>query len=581
MDSATESTEPLKQVFPDSYWADRFDRAALKNRYELTGPSIAMDVQARVRTLSETLASFRWPSDGFGLSDARLIVEDPELEGRLSSNVTPAEDVQRYYRYYSRGFSGEARTSLDAGVYKFDMSLGSSRKSLEVEITSDMDNDSMLEAVRDAVNSSTLPVQARVVRQNAPGANLDDLLGTGSALAFSVNTAYVVTEENRGDSTQDLDAANLLSFNDTDGHLLSHLKLYATKKPIGSAKEARYDLSGIHAGSPTQYLSRAFDLNAETSISAGSYSIGYSIGAESGTIDFGVEDGDTWQTVLNRLNNAAGATSSKVSAELVDARLVSPVYTGEGYYLIDGKAVSITANNPKLGEKLVLEPGSGLEDLGLNVTARPGTDSVMVINGRTETRAPGEFAMDRGRVTVNLEEDFGDTLPLRVVSAVQEMEKVGQVSDAYNDLRESILPSEDLFREGFADLWRDPVEDNLVDLEWMGMREAEEDRLIWFDSDKFYDALIADPDKVQEVLQNEQEGVFTRWQEVNDRVVENGVSSYLIQESSLAPLLPEPSPRTEIELEKKRELLDTFEDSFNFDLDDPADETGRLVSAKG
>lgn len=579
----TNKSEPLKNVFSDSYWKDRFDRAALKNNYELTAPSIAMEVQSKVRTLSETLASFRWPSDGFGLRDARLVVGDPKLDNKISSSIVPKGDVQRYYRYYSRGFSGEAKTSLEADTYKFDFSLGSDKKSLEVSLTDSMTNDQMLEAVRDAVNESSLPVQARIIKQNAPGANLDDLLGTGSALAFSVNTAYVTTAENKGDSTQTLEAANQLTFSDTGGHLVSHLKLDATQKPIGPAQEARYDLSGIVAGSPSEFLSTAFDANAATSLVSGDHSIGYSIGNESGNLTFHVDEGDTWETVLERIQSAGAGTSLKVTAEVVDAKLVSPVYTGDDYYLIDGKAVTISAVNPKIGERLSLEPGTGLDVLGLNTTAQPGSDSVMVVNGTTEIRAPGEFALDKGRVIVELEENFGDTLPLRVVEAVEEMEnKVSFITNAYNELRKSILPSEDLFREGFADLWRDSVEDEAVDLKWMGLREAEEDKVLWFDSDKFYDALLAEPDRVQELLEGKDNGLFTKWQAVNDRVIENKVSSYLIPETSLpGPWLPEPSPRTEIELDKNKELVDTFDSSFNFDFDSAADETGRLVSKKG
>lgn len=579
----TNKSEPLKNVFSDSYWKDRFDRAALKNSYELTAPSVAMEVQSKVRTLSETLASFRWPSDGFGLRDARLVVGDPQLDNKISSSIVSKGDVQRYYRCYSRGFSGESKTSLEAETYKFDLSLGSDKKSLEVSLTDSMTNDQMLEAVRDAVNESSLPVQARIIKQNAPGANLDDLLGTGSALAFSVNTAYVTTAENKGDSTQTLEAANLLTFSDTGGHLVSHLKLDATQKPIGPAQEARYDLSGTVAGSPSKFLTKGFDINATTALANGDHSIGYSIGNESGNLTFHVDEGDTWETVLERIQSAGAGTSSKVTAEVVDAKLVSPVYTGDDYYLIDGKAVTISAVNPKIGERLSLEPGTGLDVLGLNTTAQPGSDSVMVVNGTTEIRAPGEFALDKGRVIVELEENFGDTLPLRVVEAVEEMEsKVSFITNAYNGLRKSILPSEDLFREGFADLWRDSVEDEAVDLKWMGLREAEEDKVLWFDSDKFYDALLAEPDRVQELLEGKDNGLFTKWQEVNDRVIENKVSSYLIPETSLpGPWLPEPSPRTEIELDKNKELVDTFDSSFNFDFDSAADETGRLVSKKG
>ncbi|WP_245577015.1 hypothetical protein [Maridesulfovibrio zosterae] len=574
--------DSLKTVFPNSYWKDRFDRAALKNRYELTAPSTAIEVQSKIKTLSETLSAFRWPTDGFGLSDARLIVNDPDLDNKISSSLTPKEDIQRYYRYYSRGFTGESSTSIGAGIYKFNMSLGSDKVSLAVELTNGMDNDAMLEAVQDAVNKSSLPVQARIIKQNAPGANLDDLLGIGSALALSVNTAYVTTEQNKGDSTQTLESANELSLTDTSGHLISHLKLDATAKPIGSAKEARYDLSGTMSGSPSRFVSKGFDLNAITTLTAGEHSIGFSIGDDSGDFTFTVSEGDTWEIVLGHIQNAAASSSSKIMAEVVDSRLVSPVYTGEDYYLIDGIAIAITAVNPKIGERLTLEPEAGLEALGLDKTASPGTDSIMVIDGKAEVRAPGEFALDYGRVKVELNDNFGDTLPIRVVDAVEEMEnRVVLVTDAYNDLRRAILPSEELFREGFADLWRDPVEDNKVNLFWMGLREAEEDNILWFNSDKFYDALLADQDKVQGLLEDEEKGLFTIWQKVNDQVIENKVSSYLIQETSLpGPWLPEPSPRTEVELDKNRELVDTFENSFNFALDDPTNDTGRLISKK-
>ncbi|WP_320173473.1 hypothetical protein [Maridesulfovibrio sp.] len=603
---STEKSDSLQQVFPESYWEDRFSRAALKNKYELTAPSVAMEVQSKVKSLSETLAAFRWPDQGFGLSGARLVVNDPFLDNKISSSITPKGDLQRYNRYYSRGFTGEDLTTLDPGYYKFDMSLGYNRSSIDldlsssvsegqdlpwghiknqlvVQITSDMTNDEVLEAVRDAVNDSSLPVQARIIKQNAVGSNPDDLLGTGSALAFSVNTAYVVTEGSDGVGPENFEALNKLSFDDTSGHLISHLKLYATQKPLGPAEEGLYNLSNAVAGGPSQFLSKAFDVNAGTTLTAGDHSIDYTIGSESGTIYFSVEDGDDWDTVLTRIANAASSTSDKIHAEVVDAKLVSPVYTGDDYYLIDGKSVSITAVNPKIGERLELEPGSGLDALGLNVTARPGSDAQMTINGFTEIRAPGEFALDRGRVKVNLEEGFGGSLPLRVVDAVTEMEKnVGLITDGYNDLRKAILPAEDLFREGFADLWRNPVTDNKVDLEWIGLKEAEEDKLLWFDSDTFYDALLSDPDKVREMLEDEEDGLFTRWQDVNDEVIENKVSSYLIPETSLpGPWLPEPSPRTELELEVKRELVDTFEDSFDFDIDEPVDDSGRIVSIKG
>ena len=582
----TETVESPQETVISSFWGDKFSRAALKNKYELTGTSTVMDVQSHILSLSEALGKFRWSKDGFGLREARLVVNDPFLDNKISASETPQNEYARYYRAYSRGFTGSSPTLLDPGEYKFNMSYGSVTKELSVTVESGMDNDAVLDEVRDAVNESTLPVQARKFIQNVPGSNLDDLLGIGSSLAFSVNTAYSNNNSDivgGYDGETDSEVNSQLKFSDTSGHLISHLKLTDTFLPVGPAEERSYSLSGTRAGSVSEYLSNGFDVNAESTLSSGAHSIGYSIGEETGTIDFYVDEGATWQTVLNSIKNAAAGTSEKFTADIVDAKLPSPVYTGDDYYLIDGKAVTITSVSPKLGERLVLEPEDGLEVLGFNVTSQPGTDAEMVIDGVVETRAPGEFALDHGRVTVNLDEPFGETLPLRVVNAVTQIEEnIGLFTDAYNELRKTILPSEDLFKDGFADMWREPIENNRVNYEWMGLREAEKDDLLWFDSDVFYSAIGSEPERVKDLLEGDENGLVPLWKEVNATVLKNKVSSYLIPKTSLpGPWLPEPSPRTELELEVKKELVDTFDTALKFDFDENLGSTGRLISRKG
>lgn len=581
-----ETVESPQRTVINSFWGDRFSRGALKNKYELTGTSTVMDVQSHILSLSDALSRFRWPNDGFGLSRARLVVNDPSLDNKISASETPKNEVARYYRAYSRGFTGTSPTVLEPGEYKFNMSYGSAVKELSVTVENGMDNDAVLDKVRDAVNKSTLPVQARKFIQNVPGSNLDDLLGIGSSLAFSVNTAYGNNNSDivgGYDGETDLAVNSQLKFSDTSGHLISHLNLTDTFLPVGPAQEGSYSLSGITAGSVSEYLSRGFDVNAESTLSGGAHSIGYTIGEETGTIDFYVDEGATWQTVLNSIKNAAAGTSEKFTADIVDAKLPSPVYTGEKYYLIDGKAVTITAVSPKIGERLVLEPESGLEVLGFNVTSQPGTDAQMMVNGTIEKRAPGEFALDHGRVIVELEDSFGGTLPLRVVNAVSQIEEnIGLFTDAYNELRKTFLPAEDLFREGFADMWREPIDKNRVDYEWMGLREAEKDDMLWFDSDVFYSAVGSEPERVRDLLEGNENGLVPLWKEVNATVLKNKVSSYLIPETSLpGPWLPEPSPRTELELEVKRELVDTFDTALKFDFDDNLGGSGRLISRKG
>ncbi|WP_291325084.1 hypothetical protein [Desulfovibrio sp. UCD-KL4C] len=583
---ATETVESPQKTVVSSFWGDKFSRAALKNKYELTGTSTVMDVQSNILNLSEALGKFRWSKDGFGLSQSRLVVNDPFLDNKISASETPKNEYARYYRAYSRGFTGSSPTLLDPGEYKFNMSYGSVTKELSVTVESGMNNDAVLDKVRDAVNESSLPVQARKFIQNVPGSNLDDLLGIGSSLAFSVNTAYSNNNSDivgGYDGETDSEVNSQLKFSDTSGHLISNLKLTDTFLPVGPAEERSYSLSGTRAGSVSEYLSKGFDVNAVSTLAIGVHSIGYSIGEETGTIDFYVDEGATWQTVLNSIKNAAAGTSEKFTAEIVDAKLPSSVYTGDEYYLIDGKAVTITSVSPKLGERLVLEPEDGLEVLGFNATSQPGVDAEMVINGVTETRAPGEFALDHGRVTVELNEPFGETLPLRVVNAAMQIEgNIGLFTDAYNELRKTILPSEDLFKDGFADMWREPIENNRINYEWMGLREAEKDDLLWFDSDVFYSAIGSEPDRVKDLLEGEENGLVPLWKEVNATVLKNKVSSYLIPKTSLpGPWLPEPSPRTELELEVKKELVDTFDTALKFDFDENLESTGRLIARKG
>ncbi len=563
-----ERPDPIKRVFTGTLWEDRFDRSNLRNYYENVAPSAAMEVQRRLRSLNEALASFRWPNSDFGLNRQRLIVEDPGLKGNVTSYLPEKENYSRYDKYYSRGFTGGAKTSLDDKTYKFDMKLGGASKSLEVDVTDSMDNDDVLDAVADAVNDSTLPVQARRITQTAPGLNQDDLLGTGSALAFSVNAAYGNDE---------------LSFRDTSGHLISSLELKETEVPLGPAKEGYYNLKGEVAGAVSSYLSKSVDPNAETSLSAGTHSIDYTMGPESGTISFDVESGDTWDEVLDSIVNSANTASDKLDAVVEDARMPSEVYTGDDYYMIDAEALRISAKNPKIGERLVLDPGDSLSVLGLNSTAQPGTDSKMVIDGKEEIRAPGTFTADEGRVVVELEESFGETLPLRVVEAMGQIEKsVSGIADSYNDLRKSILPAEELFEEGFANRWREPLEDRREDYKWMGLREAGEDKLLWFDSDAFYKAMGAEPETVRELLDEAESGLVPLWKETNDTILKNKVSSYLIPESSLPnPLLPEPPPKTELELERSSELLDLYEDDKKEGFDFDSWMSGPLVERKG
>ncbi|WP_051294871.1 hypothetical protein [Maridesulfovibrio bastinii] len=558
-------SDTKKKAFTDDYGESRFKQPLLRNFYNRAASPATVEISRQLNKLKNSIASFKWPDTGFSLNQERLIAQDSGLDGHINASLSPNGKILEYNRMYSRGFTSGITSVLDDRAYKFQMTLGDESETFTLDVTDGMKNGEVLEMVADAINSSRLHVQASVVNKDYPGINQDDLLGSGDALVFSVNSAY-------GDRQ--------LGFRDLSGGLISSLELKSTEPAIGPAEKKLYSIEGISSGSVSTFLSGSFESEATSTLEAGEHSIGYTAGSESGTVNFTVEDGDKWSDVLGSIVNAVETASERLDAEVVDTRMPSQVYSGDDFFMTDGLAVKISMVDPKIGERLELSPDTSLDQLKLGITSQPGSDSRMIINGSEEVRSPGLFSLDKGRVQIELEDSFSETLPLKVVDAIEKMESaVSSIAESYNSFRKNYLPVKDLFQEGFGDIWRTPLEERSTDLEWMGLREAGKDKMLWFDSDAFYKALGSEPDRVNSIIENGDQGLFPEWDENTGKVLKNGVESYLINESSLPDrLLPEPSPRTEIELEKSSELLDLYENK-SFDFYFPA--SGPLVNLKG
>lgn len=548
------SSESSNTTAVDSVFRNSFSQAQLRNYYDRNSSFAALGVRQSLENLSRTLASFKWPDTGFSIQQERLTVPDPGFDGKLKATLSPKDSPIKYDRIVSRGFTPEQTSLLDSREYKFQMSYGSDSQTFKINVTDGIKNSEVLNLVASAVNTSSMPVQADIVTQTAPGLNHEDLLGTGSALVFSVNSAY---------------GNDKLGFRDLSGQLISSLKLRGTEDAIGPAETGRYSLKSVSKGSVSSFLSKSFEKNASTTLNSGEHNIDYSFGPDSGTVTFTVSEGDTWGDVFNNIINSIENVSDRISADVVETKAPSSVYTGDDFLMTDTQAVKISSVAPKLGERLQLSPDSSLSALGLGVTSQPGSDAELIVNGRSQVRAPGLFSLDKGRLQVEVEDVTGQPLPLRVVEAVEEIEsKFSAIADSYNSFRKSFLPVEDLFKSGFGDAWRNPVDKNSVDLKWMGLREAGKDKMLWFEADSFYKAMASEPDKVEQLLTDASEGLVSVWTAETEKVLENGVDSYLIPQSSLPDrLLPEPSPRTENELEQSSELLDLYENN-EFDFDD-------------
>ncbi|MBN2139661.1 MAG: hypothetical protein JW718_01530 [Desulfovibrionaceae bacterium] len=539
-------------VWTGSAWSERFKDADRAARYARLAPSLALELENRVRALDARLAGFRWPDTGLSMARARLAVKDPGLERKVRAELPEAADVSRYYRYFSRGFEASQPLSLDPGDYEFKVSLGADSETLSLEVGSDWTNGDLLQAVADGINDSKLKVQAEVVRQDSPGQRVDGLLATGSALALTVNQAYADRE---------------LKLRDSSGHLVKALDLEATRAPVGPAEEAVYDLKGVMIARPTAFSSKGFDPNEATGLAAGTYGVDFAMGADSGTVRFVVEAADTWRDVLTKLGQALDSAQDSFSSRLVTVSRPSDLVGDDLYLKMDGLALAIEAEAPKVGERLSLGGSDAASDevlsaLGLDCTAYPGSDARMTVNGTDEVRAPGIFSEDQGRVRLGLEDSFGQTLPLRVTGALERLEQgVGGVAAAYNDLRLFMLRNQDLLSPGLAEDWRGPVDSRLAELNWLGLEETGRDRLLWFDHDRFYFALGRDPDRVRDLLSAPGKGLFKDWERAAGELLAAGPESRLVEEASVDdPALGRPGPATELELEKGSRLLDLYDD---------------------
>ncbi|MCM0754726.1 hypothetical protein M7784_05640 [Desulfovibrio aminophilus] len=553
----TTSASSVAQRFPDP-------RPASLRRLD---PGPAREYRDRVQTLSSRLAAFSWPDSGWAPDRARLVVADPGLDGKLAASLPDASRARPYERFVSRGFDPEAASALDPGTYSFEMTLDGTTEKLSVEVAAGDTNRDVLGKVADAVNDADLPAQSRVVFQSAPGQHLENSLATGLSLTLDLNQARDAGE---------------LALRDTSGHLLDSLNLAAVPAPQGPAETGACQVLGERAATATSYVSKTLDPTAVTDIAPGTYALDWSAGPDSGSAEFQVNAGDSWDDVLQNLSSALNMTQQRFTAET--AARDRTVYTEDGRALpAEGELLSLSDRNPKLGQRLVISgaddaSSAALAALGLSATARPGTDGEMRVDAATQIRRPGTFEADQGRLRLDLAEPFGETLPLRVTDALEVMEKgLGDTLTAYNDLRGLIQSDEARFQPGLAEQWREPVRDAQTGLSWLGLRETGADKQLWLDADAFYAALGQAPDTARDLLSGEN-GLLTRWSGMAAEELRGDPTRFLAPDTSVPPGAPQAV--SELELDLGRRLLDLYETPAAPSGADYSP-SGRLVDEKG
>lgn len=476
-------------------------------------------------------------------------------------------------KFLSRGFAASTPTSLAAGDYTMSLGFGgpsgSQTDKLTVTVAAGDSNADVLQAVADAVNGSTLQVDAAVRSQTGVGILGPGVIPTGSFLALSVNRT-------RADQTPTL--------TDTSGHLAAALDLSSTTTPLPPAELGTHQLTSLSVARPTTLRTGGFDTEATTTLSPGTYTVAYAIGPASGSVlsgslDIVINAGDTWGEVLADMKNVFGSASPSIVSQLVPAKRVWDSTTDELHAVVDATGLTIALSDPKPGWRLTLSGGDNagataniLSATGLNVTAQPGSDGRMVIDGRDRVRTPGVYIADQGRVALEQSGTFGTVVPVSVLAPLDTLSQgLSDVVTAYNGLRDMLTKNADLLRPGLAEDWRAPVIDRALDLQSLGLAESGTGKLLWLQAGGFVQALTDSPETVRRTLlgdggddDNNNLGFLPALAQKAQDALSAGAGSLLLPQSAFPerdPFVASPTPRTEAQIEKQSQLLDLLDNA--------------------
>jgi hypothetical protein len=572
----SDQSKKTGKVFADSRWAWRYENAERRARYSRLAEPLANGLGNALQGLERAVSGFKWPEGFQGLSRGRLAIQDNGLDGYMRSSARSAQESERFYRYFSRGRDPLADDMLDEETYRFRVRVGEEEERLKITVPEGSTWGDVLEKFSDAINESAMPLTADVVEQHNPYQKIEGLGKTGAILSLTLDPAYEDRE---------------IELRDEQGVLVRMLDLEPLAEAVRPPETKRYDVVALRDAEASTFRSAAYDPNAATGLSQGTFKIAYSLGGESGLVEVDVESGMTWEELLGRAAVDLDSASERISAQVIDVTMDSGLTEPQ---TMPGVALKIVARDAKQGERLLLsdyggpwlepvkeffdpsgnlpaEPIQGdrylasdtangwtegrvyewdgaawqetspvegsalyssdedadffydgstwgseapdglLAELGIR-TAQPGADAELSVNSHSLTSSTGNFVRDRGRLQLQVEDSFGESLPVRVVEALESLEQgFADAVAAFNGLVEKVENSRDLLKEDFLDDLHDAFENRRTELSWLGLSRLEEDGVLLADREQFYQALGEDPERVKELLLDEDEGLFASW----------------------------------------------------------------------
>jgi len=272
-------------------------------------------------------------------------------------------------------------------------------------------------------------------------------------------------------------------------------------------------------------------------------------------VSFNVNANDTWQDVYSSMATSINGSQLSFTAKMIDTRIPSTVTPGKDLWH-QGVSLALIQENQRIGERVSLSDGrtGALDSIGLLSRERPGQDGKIMVNGREQVSENNTYSQNRGRVLLNLEQNFGETLPLSVTSGMKEVEEGwSRITDAWNGLAKYLNNNTDLLDHSLGAKLEAPLESQKNNLRWLGVSSAGKQGQLWTNLDSFWKSLYADANRARASLWEGPAGLVPAWQDVVKTVRSSGLDTWLKPKTSFDDYRP--SITSEFELEQKHRLV--------------------------
>ncbi|BBD09621.1 hypothetical protein [Desulfovibrio ferrophilus] len=348
--TATQATTSLERSALLSRVAWRFENAERQGRYSRLGNLVVETLDNRISDLESATSNFSWPVSGNSQRKARLVTPanaSSDIKGLLRTELRSGDDAQRYYKYFSTGRNAATNTNLDGKDYRFSITQGDSTEKIDISIAEGQNWGEILDSVAEAVNQTSLPVQAEVIRQTGPYQDLDFLHKTGSILAVTVNAGH-----------QDQD----VSFRDLEGLLTTNLKLDATERPVAAPTIRTHNVASASPASASTYTTTPVNPIGDPGLTAGEHRLLFTVGDITNTVAVTVDNDMDWEELLENVANRINSTSTELSARVMDGEMSSGQLEPLSQRSIQ---LEVSLASPKRGDRLALSEYGGpwLDDI--------------------------------------------------------------------------------------------------------------------------------------------------------------------------------------------------------------------------